>query len=219
MCVSFQQSKSNGVNKVKASNGADGYVFNRAMFLILTFGGNKTKFYHLFSQSLSGHQRSVRSLCFSPSSSMLCSGSVSGEVRVWSVATSTCVGCFQAHHGATEALTFLQEGALLLSAGSDQTVRHLFFFSLSVWIFTLFCWSWTFFYCIWFNLSIVFMIYVKLWSLCCYPSVFMCLHFKHLFIPHTVGKETVQLTLSQGRTNSPVLSKYNITGSEMSSFW
>jgi len=75
-----------------------------------------------FPQSLTGHQHSVRSLSFSPSSSMLCSGSLSGEVRVWSVPTSTCVGCFQAHCGATEALTFLDGGSMLLSAGSDHTV-------------------------------------------------------------------------------------------------
>ncbi|XP_076601969.1 telomerase protein component 1 isoform X2 [Chaetodon auriga] len=73
---------------------------------------------------LSGHQSSVRSLSFSSSSSsMLCSGSVSGEVRVWSVPTSTCVGCFQAHSGATDALTFLEEGSMLLSAGSDHRLQ------------------------------------------------------------------------------------------------
>ncbi|KAL3988827.1 nuclear receptor co-repressor 2 [Sarotherodon galilaeus] len=71
-------------------------------------------------KSLCGHTRSVRSLSFSPYSSMLCSGSVSGEVRVWSVPTSTCVGCFQAHCEATESLTFLEEGSMLLSAGSDH---------------------------------------------------------------------------------------------------
>lgn len=76
----------------------------------------------LFPQSLSGHKRSVRSLSFS-SPSMLCSGSVSGEVRVWSVPTSTCVGCFQAHCGSTQALTFVDEGRMLLSGGSDHTVR------------------------------------------------------------------------------------------------
>ncbi|CAJ1072834.1 telomerase protein component 1-like [Xyrichtys novacula] len=77
--------------------------------------------------NLSGHQRSVRSLSFAPSSSssssMLCSGSVSGEVRVWSVPTSTCVGCFQAHSGATETLTFVDEGSMLLSAGSDHMLH------------------------------------------------------------------------------------------------
>ncbi|XP_054870069.1 telomerase protein component 1 isoform X2 [Amphiprion ocellaris] len=74
--------------------------------------------------SLCGHKRSVRSVSFSPSSSsMLCSGSVCGEVRVWSLPTSTCVGCFQAHLGATEALTFLKEESMLLSAGSDHTLQ------------------------------------------------------------------------------------------------
>ncbi|XP_053738812.1 telomerase protein component 1 isoform X3 [Synchiropus splendidus] len=69
---------------------------------------------------LTGHLKSVRCVSFSPSSSsMLCSGSISGEVRLWSVPTSTCVGCFQAHRGSTEALTFLDDGARLLTAGSD----------------------------------------------------------------------------------------------------
>ena len=75
------------------------------------------------SKTLTGHGRSVRSLSFSPSSSsLLCSGSVSGEVRLWSVPASTCVGCYQAHHGTTEVLSFLLGGAVLLSAGSDHMV-------------------------------------------------------------------------------------------------
>ncbi|XP_046882661.1 telomerase protein component 1 [Hypomesus transpacificus] len=74
--------------------------------------------------TLTGHGRSVRSLSFSPSSSsLLCSGSVSGEVRLWSVPASTCVGCYQAHHGTTEVLSFLLGGAVLLSAGSDHMVQ------------------------------------------------------------------------------------------------
>lgn len=77
---------------------------------------------HLSPQVLRGHRRSVRSLAFSTSASLLCSGSMSGEVRVWSVPASACVGCFQAHGGATEALTFLDDGFMLLSAGADHMV-------------------------------------------------------------------------------------------------
>ncbi|KAL6103821.1 tep1 [Pungitius sinensis] len=74
--------------------------------------------------SLAGHRRSVRSLCFSPSSSStLCSGSICGEVRVWSVPSSTCVGCFQAHRGAAQALAFLDGGRTLLSAGADRLLQ------------------------------------------------------------------------------------------------
>ncbi|XP_054623593.1 telomerase protein component 1 isoform X2 [Dunckerocampus dactyliophorus] len=72
---------------------------------------------------LHGHRHSVRSLSFSPSTAMLCSGSVSGDVRVWSVDPFWCVGCFQAHVGATDAVTFLDEGRLLLTAGSDHMLQ------------------------------------------------------------------------------------------------
>ncbi|KPP60713.1 hypothetical protein Z043_121260, partial [Scleropages formosus] len=73
--------------------------------------------------ALSGHQQSVRSLSFSLSSSLLSSGSLSGEVRLWSVPTSSCVGCYQAHKGSAEVLSFMQEGRLLLSAGSDSMTQ------------------------------------------------------------------------------------------------
>lgn len=74
--------------------------------------------------TLTGHGRSVRSLSFSPfSTSLLCSGSVCGEVRLWSVPASTCVGCYQAHQGTTEVLSFLQGGDILLSAGSDHMIQ------------------------------------------------------------------------------------------------
>lgn len=63
---------------------------------------------------------------------MLCSGSVSGEIRVWSVPTSSCVGCFQAHAGATKALTFLGEKSMLLSAGSDHMVRQPYLLKVTV---------------------------------------------------------------------------------------
>jgi WD40 repeat protein len=50
------------------------------------------------------------------------SGSLSGEVKVWAVPEGTCVGSYQAHRGSTSALTFLDQGNKLLSAGADHTV-------------------------------------------------------------------------------------------------
>ncbi len=59
-----------------------------------------TKTYNFSSiQTLLGHQSSVRSLSFSPCSSMLCSGCLSGEVRLWSVTGAACVGSYHAHRG------------------------------------------------------------------------------------------------------------------------
>lgn len=76
-------------------------------------------------QTLLGHQSSVRSLSFSPCSSILCSGCLSGEVRLWSVAAAACVGSYHAHRGSTQSLNFLQGGNLLLSAGHDSVVRTM----------------------------------------------------------------------------------------------
>lgn len=85
-----------------------------------------TKTYNLSSiQTLLGHQSSVRSLSFSPCSSMLCSGCLSGEVRLWSVTGAACVGSYHAHRGSTQSLNFLQGGNLLLSAGHDSVVRNM----------------------------------------------------------------------------------------------
>ncbi|XP_062873352.1 telomerase protein component 1-like [Trichomycterus rosablanca] len=79
--------------------------------------------------TLSGHQCSVRSVTFSSSSScassssLLCSGGLDGEVRLWSVAASTCVWRSRAHRGSTETLRFLCDGETLLSAGHDGMVQ------------------------------------------------------------------------------------------------
>ncbi|MCJ8740420.1 hypothetical protein PDJAM_G00058670 [Pangasius djambal] len=75
--------------------------------------------------TLSGHKCSVRSVSFSPSSSvsLLCSGALDGEMRLWSLPGSSCVWRSRAHCGSTEALHFLRDGESLLSAGYDGIVQ------------------------------------------------------------------------------------------------
>ncbi|KAM9469250.1 telomerase protein component 1-like isoform 2-T2 [Clarias gariepinus] len=75
--------------------------------------------------TLSGHQCSVRSVSFSPSSSLslLCSGALDREMRLWSVPGASCVWRLHAHHSSTEALHFLGDGDSLLSAGHDGMVQ------------------------------------------------------------------------------------------------
>ncbi|XP_047676292.1 telomerase protein component 1 isoform X2 [Tachysurus fulvidraco] len=75
--------------------------------------------------TLSGHQCSVRSVSFSPSPSLslLCSGALDGEMRLWSLPGASCVWRFLAHRGSTEALRFLSDGESLLSAGHDGMVQ------------------------------------------------------------------------------------------------
>lgn len=91
------------------------------------------------SQTLLGHESSVRSLSFSPCSSMLCSGCLLGEVRLWSVSAATCLGSYHAHRGSTESLNFIQGGKLLLSAGYDHVVRNrIRFFAYFLYFITMF---------------------------------------------------------------------------------
>ncbi|KAK3531414.1 hypothetical protein QTP70_019258 [Hemibagrus guttatus] len=75
--------------------------------------------------NLLGHRCSVRSVSFSPSSSLslLCSGALDGEMRLWSVPGSSCVWHSHTHRGSTEALHFLSDGESLLSAGHDGMVQ------------------------------------------------------------------------------------------------
>ncbi|XP_026876678.2 telomerase protein component 1 [Electrophorus electricus] len=84
--------------------------------------------------TLLGHQCSVRSVAFSSSSSsLLCSGCLAGEVRLWSTSAAACMGFYQAHCGSTEALSFLPDGDTLLSAGHDGKV-HLWSASLGCFV-------------------------------------------------------------------------------------
>ncbi|XP_066536272.1 uncharacterized protein tep1 isoform X2 [Hoplias malabaricus] len=74
--------------------------------------------------SLIGHHSSVQCVLFCPSSSsLLCSGSVDGELRLWSASSVACVWHHGAHCGSVEALSFLPDGETLLSAGRDRKVQ------------------------------------------------------------------------------------------------
>ncbi|MBN3316831.1 TEP1 protein, partial [Atractosteus spatula] len=72
---------------------------------------------------LSGHEVAVRSLSYSTSGGLLTSGCLSGEVRLWSVPAAASVGHYRAHQGSTEVLRFMENGRLLLTAGTDCLVR------------------------------------------------------------------------------------------------
>jgi hypothetical protein len=65
----------------------------------------------------------VTSAVFSPDGSLLASGSVDCDVKLWNAATGERVATLRGHTGAVSAVAFCPGGLLLASAGFDATVR------------------------------------------------------------------------------------------------
>src|SRR5262249_29995515 len=72
---------------------------------------------------LEGHQREVRSVCFSPDGRRLASGSHDQTVRIWDLATGQLRHALRGHTGYVWAVAFSSTGRQLASASWDGTVR------------------------------------------------------------------------------------------------
>lgn len=72
---------------------------------------------------LEGHTTDVASLARHPDRRHLISGSVDGEVRLWSLETRDCVGVVKTMCGAVTQLTPSPDGQFLLSVASGDTIR------------------------------------------------------------------------------------------------
>ena len=63
------------------------------------------------------------SIAFSPNSSLLASGSQSGQVQVWESSSRTLLWNLKGHASAVTGVTFSLDGGLLASSSKDGTVR------------------------------------------------------------------------------------------------
>jgi WD40 repeat protein len=71
---------------------------------------------------LSGHQKAVLSLAFSPDRRTLASGSADKTIRLWLAMAGGSIAVLQGHHGAVNALAFSPDGLCLASGSSDGAI-------------------------------------------------------------------------------------------------
>jgi eukaryotic-like serine/threonine-protein kinase len=72
---------------------------------------------------LTGHQRPILALCYSPDGKTIATGSVDATVRLWDAGSGECVKTLTGHKHWVECVAFSADGKTLVSGGHDGTVR------------------------------------------------------------------------------------------------
>lgn len=70
-----------------------------------------------------GHQKGVRSVCSNAQGTQVASASLDGTLRVWDVATATCIFVFSDHKDQVNSVCYRPDGLHIASGSNDATVR------------------------------------------------------------------------------------------------
>lgn len=73
--------------------------------------------------TLTGHDKTVRTIAFSPDGNMLASGSWDKSINLYNSDTGDLIRTLKGHDSSVEDLEFTEGGAFLLSASRDGTIR------------------------------------------------------------------------------------------------
>lgn len=89
---------------------------------------NATKLERVFAKPfigcLDGHSDGVSCMATHPKQiSLIGSGAVDGEVKLWNLATQKCVKSFLAHEGYVRQICFLPDGERFITVGDDSTIK------------------------------------------------------------------------------------------------
>ena len=73
--------------------------------------------------TLRGHSDLIRSVAFSPDSSLLASGGNDQTIKLWDIHSGQCCKTFLGHSTWVRSVAFSPDGALLASGSDDQTIK------------------------------------------------------------------------------------------------
>ena len=78
---------------------------------------------YALKQTLSGHEREVYSVAFSPDSRLLASGSADNTIKLWDVASGALKQTLSGHEATVQSVAFSPDGRLLASGSWDGTTK------------------------------------------------------------------------------------------------
>lgn len=75
------------------------------------------------SHTLTGHTNDVRSVCISPDSKTIASGSHDKTIKLWDVTSGTCINTLTGHEGYVISVCFSHDGKTIASGSVDKTIK------------------------------------------------------------------------------------------------
>jgi WD40 repeat protein len=70
-----------------------------------------------------GHISSVACVAFNPSDTMIASGSFDKSIKLWDVASRSCISTFTGHDRYLTSICFGADGRLVYSSSADKSIR------------------------------------------------------------------------------------------------